>query len=262
MNPYFYKDLKDNKNTSDLKKMVTNIEFNKNYHERSGLNYQKDKVFSRAWFANRTFLRSFGPYFYKKAENYYKLSYLELWKNFEGYNKILDIGCGEGKFLIYAPKDHIVSGTEIIDSDIEKSKKKGLNVIKSNLDKKLPFKDNTFDGILISHVIEHLESPYESLKEVKRILRAGGKLVILTPNFATDHKNFYNDPTHKRPFTKRGLFKLLYDLEFKNIRIKNDIYNSYSILFHLLNIFPKSKIFIGKIIRTFYGKSISALAEK
>ena len=87
-------------------------------------------------------------------------------------------------------------------------------------------------------------------------------MIILTPNFATDYKNFYNDPTHKKPFTKRGLFKLLYDSEFKNIQIRNDIYNSHSVLFTLLNIFPKLKIIIGKMIQIFYGKSILAIAEK
>lgn len=242
--------------------MKNNDEYKKSYHKSGGLDYQKDRLFSRAGLINNVFPKALTHFIYKAADNYYQRAYEELWKNFEGYSKVLDVGCGSGKFLLVAPKNHKVTGTEIINQEIKKCREKGLNVIQANLDKKLPFEDNFFDGILMSHVIEHLEKPYQTLKELKRILKPNGRLVILTPNFATDYKNFYNDPTHKKPFTKRGLFKLLYDSEFKNIQIKNDIYNSYSVLFTLLNVFPRLKISIGKIIQSFYGKSILAIAEK
>jgi ubiquinone/menaquinone biosynthesis C-methylase UbiE len=236
-----------------------NIVYTKKYHERSGLNYQKDKLFSKAGIAN--IFPALTRFLYKKADDYYYKVRSELWKNFEGHKKVLDVGCGSGTFLLAAPAGHELVGTEIIDTEIEKSKEKGLNVIKANLNKKLPFEDASFDGIIMSHVIEHLENPYKTLKELKRILKDGGKLVIVTPNFATDYKNFYNDFTHKNPFTKRGLFKILFDAEFKDIKIKNDVYNSYSILFILLNVFPRFKFYIGKMICSFYGKSILAIAK-
>jgi len=46
----------------------------------------------------------------------------------------------------------------------------------------LPFKDGSYDTCLISEVLEHLQRPTEALKEVARVLRPGGVLIVTTPN--------------------------------------------------------------------------------
>jgi methionine biosynthesis protein MetW len=241
---------------------MSNSEYNKSYHEDSGLKYQKNKFFSRAYFAKKIFPDSIVNKLYKKRDEYSTLSYKEIWKNFKNNDKVLDIGCGRGLFLLAAPKEINILGVDVINTDVEICSKKGLKVTNADVEKKLPFKDESFNGVTLIHVIEHFEKPHEVIDEIKRILKKEGKIVILTPNFATDHKRFYNDPTHKKPFTKRGLFKLLNDSGFKEIEIKNDIFNSHNFLFTSLTFFPRFKIIIGKIIGKFYGLSILAIAKK
>ena len=43
------------------------------------------------------------------------------------------------------------------------------------------------------------------IKETFRVLKPGGKTVQLTPDWATDYKIFWDDPTHVKPFTRKGL---------------------------------------------------------
>lgn len=50
-------------------------------------------------------------------------------------------------------------------------------------------------------VIEHIKDPSSILKEIKRVLKNEGLLFIRTPNWQLDFKNFYNDPTHVKPYS-------------------------------------------------------------
>lgn len=62
---------------------------------------------------------------------------------------------------------------------------------------KIPVKNNSVDGIVISHVLEHFENPAEILKEIRRVLRSDGRLVVAVPKekflgeFTPDHKIFF-----------------------------------------------------------------------
>ncbi|MEO8231389.1 MAG: class I SAM-dependent methyltransferase [Ignavibacteriota bacterium] len=116
----------------------------------------------------------------RKSATDFKVMFLE---NMKG--NILDIGCGNGDFLLFMKsKGWDVTG---IDSDLKavaQAQSKGLNVINGYmLDQK--FEDNKFNAIVLSHLIEHLYDPYKILTECKRILKRNGKLVIATPNNAS-----------------------------------------------------------------------------
>lgn len=97
-------------------------------------------------------------------------------------SKILDIGCGSGKWL-YRQK---ILGNDVYGVEISRDvgrvvNELGLNVFFGKLeDAKFP--NDFFDLVRISHVLEHLYSPLESLKEVKRVLKRGGQCVISVPN--------------------------------------------------------------------------------
>ncbi len=62
-----------------------------------------------------------------------------------------------------------------------------------------PFKDNTFDEIYASHVIEHLEDLPKVMKELRRISKPGGRVIIRVPFFPSMYAA--SDPTHKHFFT-------------------------------------------------------------
>jgi len=105
----------------------------------------------------------------------------------EDGNLILDIGSGKSPLLSVLPK---FSSIQLVCMDlalthlqrmipiVEKNRNKvGLIVADAQ---NLPFKENIFDRILLSEVIEHLPNPISVIWEIKRILK--GKAVITTPN--------------------------------------------------------------------------------
>jgi len=101
--------------------------------------------------------------------------------------KFLDIGCGTGVFL----KELQTAGWEVHGVDISEKaiavarEKLGLKNVKVGTLEGVRYPDEFFDVINMSHLIEHLPDPLGTLKEVKRVLRFGGCLVVTTPNFAS-----------------------------------------------------------------------------
>lgn len=71
----------------------------------------------------------------------------------------------------------------------------------------LPFRDETFDEVMASHVIEHPLDPKRFIRETHRVLRLEGKLVIYTPNFLSI--NVWKDPDHKHSFNVFNIKQLL-----------------------------------------------------
>jgi len=105
-------------------------------------------------------------------------------KQFPNKGKLLEIGCSTGKLLNEIRTDGWqVSGVEPQEWSCEIAREKyNLDVINSTIDD-AGIKENTFDVILLIHVIEHLISPYESIKFIQNLLTPGGILVIETPRY-------------------------------------------------------------------------------
>jgi SAM-dependent methyltransferase len=119
---------------------------------------------------------------------------------------MLNIGCGEFKKKGYINLD--------IDPKVNPDVVHDLNIFP------YPFPSEYFDVIVANHVLEHLDSPFEVMKELHRILNKNGKLIIRVPHFSrgfthADHKrgfdiHFYRyfDPSFKGGYS--GVeFKLL-----------------------------------------------------
>ena len=68
------------------------------------------------------------------------------------------------------------------DIDPEAARALGSNFVKANLDGALPWPDQTFDLVISTEGIEHLENHYSFLREVNRVLKPGGTLILTTPN--------------------------------------------------------------------------------
>ena len=62
-----------------------------------------------------------------------------------------------------------------------------------------PFKDNQFDAVYCSHVLEHVDDLIKVMAEIRRILKPRGRVVIRAPHFSCGVS--YRDPTHKRLFS-------------------------------------------------------------
>jgi ubiquinone/menaquinone biosynthesis C-methylase UbiE len=96
-------------------------------------------------------------------------------------NRLLDIGTGNGELLELAIKKRVKAyGIEVSEPRINKCIKKGLNV-KHGDAYNIPFPDEYFDYVVISEVLEHLESPSKAMSEIYRVLRLGGAVAITVP---------------------------------------------------------------------------------
>lgn len=98
--------------------------------------------------------------------------------------KILELGTGGGEFMSVLKK----RGYNVIGLDILPNKillEKGYDIRKCDLNEGLPFKKSSFDVVIGLEVLEHLYNPYEMMKEIRRVLRAGGYAIISMPNTAS-----------------------------------------------------------------------------
>jgi SAM-dependent methyltransferase len=69
----------------------------------------------------------------------------------------------------------------------------------------IPYEDNNFDYVFIKSVIEHISNTDLFLSEIYRVLKPGGKVIILTPDYQKQKDFFYDDYTHIKPFTLNSL---------------------------------------------------------
>ena len=104
----------------------------------------------------------------------------------------LDIGCGRNKrpgFIGIDKEDYsdLYNEGEFICRDIEKG---------------LPFCDNSVDEIFCQHVLEHIFDLDFVIHEIWRVLKPGRTVTIIVPH--RDSPNAYKDPTHIRFFTEHS----------------------------------------------------------
>ena len=146
---------------------------------------------------------------------------------------VLDLGSGNGQNAIKSSKySKKVIGVEIDKSLIKIAQQsvyeKGIKNIKfqaGNLEEKLEFKSNSFNKVIFLDVLEHLRKRDEILKEVYRVLKPKGIIMVGVPNKTTSWKKMqrsvdvssFSDPDHKIEFSQNDINKLLKTFKFKII---------------------------------------------
>lgn len=122
------------------------------------------------------------------------------WVNPQPQDVILDVPCGRGFYLNML---RYVSDAHIVGADLEwdvllKAQRHIANLPDVALHGasiyRLPYADNTFDAVILSEVLEHLDDDVAGLKEALRVLKPGGVVAITVP-----HANypFWWDPINK-----------------------------------------------------------------
>jgi SAM-dependent methyltransferase len=100
-------------------------------------------------------------------------------------HRVLDVGCGTGRYTSFSSQGNIIVGSELVFSAARKAKQRGLqHIIAADSEDEFPFKDAVFDRVQCIEVIEHLLDPVTTLKEIHRVLKPEGELFISTPNAA------------------------------------------------------------------------------
>jgi ubiquinone/menaquinone biosynthesis C-methylase UbiE len=124
---------------------------------------------------------------------------------------LLDMGCGTGQTLLFLKKQFPRSTLHGIDfSPLAVSLAKGhkLKNIRRGRGEKLPYQNNSFDTVLMLDVIEHIKDDLAAVKEAKRVLKPGGKLIITTPALQFIWSDHDSNQGHYRRYTRRQMRSL------------------------------------------------------
>ncbi len=119
---------------------------------------------------------------------------------------VLDAACGEGygSYLMKTWGARSVTGVDISEYAINRAqnyfKDKNLNYIQHDV-LNLPFDDHTFDLIVSLETIEHVDNSEKFLREIKRVLKPGGTIILSCPNdnYYYEKDNLIN-PFHKKAY--------------------------------------------------------------
>jgi len=161
--------------------------------------------------------------------------------NFYKKNKILDYGCNDCSFSNIVTRKFLYWGVDNNPELLKKSIKKHSKNFKFLKNSKIPFKKNSFDCILISHVIAHVKDTKTLFKNLQKVLSSNGIIILVTPNkyykffyfFRNIFNNYQPDQTIIKLYSLSDSIKLLEKNNFEVIKYykfsvkKNEIISDY-----------------------------------
>ena len=152
--------------------------------------------------------------------------------------RMLDVGCGSGALL----QRMRIAGWEVEGVDFDEKaidrawREYGVAVRHGDL-RAACYPDGSFDAVTMNHVIEHVHDPIALLAESRRILRPGGRLVVVTPNIASwGHARFGRNwrglepPRHLHLFSQKTLAETARRAGFARREVRTACARAYAIL--------------------------------
>ena len=151
--------------------------------------------------------------------------------------KCLDIGPGTGRWIqfIAGNKPDCIAAIDISSESLSRCSSNCEYLQKANLElDKFDFEDDFFDVVVSFEVLEHLQDPSNYLKEVQRVTKPGGLILMSLPNIASFISRvrlllgilppaIANDPTHVSFYRKRDIEKLIKNFGLSAIFIPTSI---------------------------------------
>lgn len=138
------------------------------------------------------------------------------WSRLAHARCVLDLGCGSGDFGRYKPAGVHVYGIDVDRALVEQANENENETAQVwDLDSSAPcpFADAFFDAVVAKDVLEHLQKPWRTVGEIKRVLRPDG--LALASVICERGRRTWSDYTHVRGFTMLSLRKLFTDAGFE-----------------------------------------------
>jgi SAM-dependent methyltransferase len=117
---------------------------------------------------------------------------------------ILDAGCGSGRTLDELRRYGEVRGMELNPVGVAAARARGHHVEEGRVEA-IPYEDASFDLVTCLDVIEHTDDDVASLRELRRVARPGGKLVVTVPAHPRLWSSHDEVNGHRRRYTRRSL---------------------------------------------------------
>ena len=135
-------------------------------------------------------------------------------------SRLLEIGCGRGEFLKgFIDCSLVGHGVDLSSAAADYCPEAEIRIADLGSDG-IPYADGYFDVIYSKSVIEHFYYPEFLMSEMFRVLRPGGLLLTLTPDWYINYRMFYCDYTHRTPFTVESLRDLLLIHRFTGVSVE------------------------------------------
>ena len=164
--------------------------------------YDVELAFQRKW--AKEFALNRGKVF-EYWEKYRYLDTINRICKIDKNKTILDVGCGISTVLHYI--DGEKHGIDPLADEYRKLYQYPEDInISQGRGEDLPFKDQCFDIVFCSNVLDHTENPHKTIAEIFRVLKTSGSFVLTVEVFAADNKR---DLAHPHTFTKKHVCTLI-----------------------------------------------------
>jgi SAM-dependent methyltransferase len=121
--------------------------------------------------------------------------------------RILDVGCGTGANLKMLAAYGRAEGIDISPQAVDFCRERGLDSVKLGAAEHLPYEDDAFDLVTALDVVEHLDDDVAGLREMRRVLRRDGRLLVFVPAFMFLWGVQDDVSNHRRRYTLPSLLK-------------------------------------------------------
>lgn len=167
-------------------------------------------------------------------------------------SKLCDIACGRGDFLrAFEKLGFDCSAVDLANSSIEMNK--DFNVKQANISKEpLPFNDNSFDIVFSKSIMEHIENYDLITNEYMRILKPGGILIMLIPDWSSQMPFYFEDFTHVKPYTKDSVMDLLNIYGFESV--ESELFYQHEKLWDKSGMFHLASILLRLFLNASQGR--------
>jgi SAM-dependent methyltransferase len=119
--------------------------------------------------------------------------------------RILDAGCGSGRTLDDLARRGTVSGADASEAAVQLARARGHEDVRLAPVERLPWPEDTFDLVTCLDVVEHTDDDRRALRELRRVTRAGGRLLVTVPAYPLLWSSHDVANEHRRRYVRRTL---------------------------------------------------------